>query len=334
MGTLTRPAVLRLWLATLLAVALPPGLVAQEVPFEPAPASECCLTLLVPVGARSTAMGGTNVAMRGTDAAFLNPAGLAGLQGSTFVVHHSDVGSAVEQIDAFSLVLTPFSVSVGVSYQLFDNGEITTKDNFNQPTGELAFRDHLVVASLATVLGAGVSIGGSYKLFQQRVDCTGQCGSAESVSTTSAVDVGLRVVPSWHPALSFGMAVVNAGPGLQVVEGEARDRFPGRLHLGVSYDLLAAVPATDMLALRVSGALRDELRHPTSPTVAVGLELDVQDAVFLRAGYAPGEGLGTGASVGVELRYDRFDIALSRSFLNSQLEGDTEPFQISFALNF
>jgi hypothetical protein len=278
-------------------------------------------------------MGGAITARRGVEAVFRNPAGLAGLEGSMFVVHHSDISDNT-QVDAFSLVLTPAGVTVGLSYQLFDNGEIRTTDITGQQTGELVLRDHLVVLSVAAPIVAGLSAGLGYRVFQQRIDCNGQCGGVESVALTNAVDAGIRYNPHLHPALELGVSVVNVGPGLQVVNAEQADPLPSRLHLGVAYDVLGAVALDERVALRVTTDVQDVLRDLGNPTVSVGMELDVQGAVFLRAGYAPGEGLGTGAAVGVELRYDRFDIAVSRSFVNSQLAADTEPFQVSFGLNF
>ena len=56
--------------------------------------------------------------------------------------------------------------------------------------------------------------------------------------------------------------------------------------------------------------------------------------VVLKCGLEDGHVRIAGAAVGLELRYDRFDIGVSRSFVNSALEGDSEPFQISLGLNF
>lgn len=328
----------RLLAAALILMAAPgpgatPAAAQEGGTLQPGEGPECCLLLLVPVGARSSSMGGSITARTGVEAVFRNPAGLAGLEGSIFVVHHSDV-SVNTQVDAFSLVVTPLGFSLGISYQLFDNGDIPTTDPFGQPTGELVLRDHLLIGSFATQLAPGFSAGVNYRLFQQRIDCNGQCGGEESVATTNAVDAGLRYRPTWHPAVELGLAVVNAGPGLQVVNAAQADPLPGRLHLGAAYDVLAGTGAGEQVALRLTGDLQDALRAPGAPTLSVGVELDVQQAVFLRAGWAPGEGLGTGAAVGVELRYDRFDVAVSRSFVNSQLGADTEPFQVSFGLNF
>ncbi|HUG41070.1 MAG TPA: PorV/PorQ family protein [Longimicrobiales bacterium] len=315
-----------------LALLVPAGADGQGEP-EPDRSQECCLLLLVPVGARASAVGGTLTARAGPDAVFLNPAGLAGLRTNTFVVHHSDMSLAA-QIDAFSLLITPFSSTLGISYQLFDKGEITTTDVTGQPIGELSLRDHLLVASFATTLVGGLSGGVSYKLFQQRIDCTGDCGGEESRGTTHAVDFGLRFTPSWHPALELGVALVNLGFPLQMVNAAQADAFPARLHLGVGYDVLALLRADSPLAARVLVDVRDSPREPGDFAPSFGLELDMQRIIFVRAGYAAGEGLGTGAAVGVELRYDRFDVAVARSFVNSSLEADTEPFQVSFGLNF
>jgi hypothetical protein len=66
---------------------------------------------------------------------------------------------------------------------------------------------------------------------------------------------------------------------------------------------------------------------------SAGLELDVQQLIFLRAGYTLGDGLASGAAIGVALRYDRFDIGVSRSFVNTGFE-EGEPFQITFGVHF
>lgn len=327
-----RSRIRRFWIP-LLALLVPGATLAQGEP-EPDRSQECCLLLLVPVGARASAIGGTLTARSGPDAVFRNPAGLAGLRSSMFVIHHSDMSLAA-QIDAFSFFLTPFSSTVGVSYQLFDKGDIKTTDASGQEIGELSLRDHLGVASFATALGRELSGGVSYKVFQQRIDCRGDCGGVESHGTTQAVDVGLRYTPGWLPELELGVAVVNLGFPLQMVNAAQSDAFPARFHLGLGYDVLGAVREDSVLALRVLLDLRDSLREPGRDLVpSYGLELDMQRIIFLRAGYAPGEGLGTGAAVGVELRYDRFDVALARSFVNSSLEADTEPFQVSFGLHF
>lgn len=330
--TLTAPLV-----AIILGAALvwgSPGTVAAQAGGEEEPeGGECCALLLLPVGARATALGGASTARSGPDAVFRNPAGLAGLSGSSFLVHHSDMSLGV-QVEAFSLILTPLSSTFGLSYQLFDKGEIATTDPGNQPTGELSVRDHLLVGSFATSLAHGLSAGVNYKLFQQRVDCTGSCGGEQHVATTHAFDVGMRFRGGPRGSLELGAALVNVGSRLQVENAGQADRLPARIQVGAAYNALSTLQPDSALALRVSVDLRDELHEPGGPRPSLGMELDVQQVVFLRAGYTPGEGLGTGAAVGVELRYERLDVAVARSFVNSSLEADTEPFQVSLGFNF
>jgi hypothetical protein len=293
---------------------------------------ECCPLLLVPVGARASAMGGSTTALPGPGAAFRNPAGLADVDGGRFVIHHLDNVSINTQVEAFSLLVSPLGMTLGFSYQLFDKGDHPTIDPSGIPTGELALRDHLFVASLGFPLASGLSGGISYRYFQERIDCTGQCAGEESRTAMRAVDVGVRYSPRWEPALNFGLALVNMGAGV-VGDGPGSNPLPSRLHIGVAYDLLERLDMEYDVALRLALDARDRLLDLGSPTLVFGLELDVQQAVFLRAGYVPGQGLGTGAAVGLELRYDRFDVAVSRSFVNSQLGADTDPFQVSFGLN-
>lgn len=290
---------------------------------------DCCLLLVVPVGARSSAMGGAITALMGPESVFRNPAGLVGVTGTSFVLHHSD--RSVVDINAFSLLFTPSFGAAGMSYQLFDKGTITTTDPTGQPTGELSFRDHLVAASLGAALGRSMGVGVSYKLFQERIDCRGACGGAARVTTFHAVDLGYRFAPQWHPALQLGVAAVNVPVSAAPAEGPGA--FPARLHVGVAYEVLQLFWSEDVVALRLGIDVQDELRNLGSVVPSAGLELDMQQVIFLRAGYTLGEGLASGAAIGVGLRYDRFDIGVARSFVNTGFE-EGEPFQITFGVQF
>jgi hypothetical protein len=290
---------------------------------------DCCLLLLVPVGARSSALGGAITAGVGGDQVFRNPAGLAGLDGSTFLVHHAD--RSVVDVNAFSVVLTPGPGAVGLSYQLFDYGTTLMTDETGQQTGEVTTRDHLLVTSFGAGIGGGMSVGASYRLFQERIDCRGACGGIERVTTYHAMDLGYRYAPRWQPGLQLGVALVNV-PLWYQNEGPVGG-FPTRIHVGAAFDVLSPLRRDDFLALRVAVDLQDELRQLGSVVPSAGLELDMQQLIFLRAGYTLGEGLASGAAIGVELRYDRFDIGVSRSFVNTAFEED-EPFQVTFGIRF
>jgi hypothetical protein len=315
-----------------LALALAVALLGASPPWRAPLAAqdqECCLLLLVPVGARASGLSGAVTARGGTDAMYRNPAGLAALEGSAFFLHHAD--RSLVDVNAFSLILTPVIGTVAVSYQLFDYGNSTMRDDSGQETGQLTFRDHLGMASYATTLGRSTAVGASYKLFQERVDCRGACGGMERVTTHHAVDLGYRYRPHWNPSMALGLSVVNLAVGTQ---GSGAEEFPARVHAGAAYDLLSGLPAGENMALWLALEIQDELRRPGTLTPSVGIELDVQETVFVRAGYTPGRGVASGAAVGLGLRYERWAIGISRAFINSQGLEDEEPFQISFGIHF
>ncbi len=318
--------------AALLAVGAAP-LLGQTDPTDSSGTGECCLVLLIPVGARSVALGGALTARGTPDAVFRNPAGLAAVTEDAFLVHHSEQEFA-STADAFTLLLTPGGIgTLGISYELFDHGDIETRDANNQATGLLVLRSHLLVVSFATRLGGGLSAGLNYKLFHDRIDCSGACLGLEVAGTTHGADAGIRYQPSWLEALELGASLVNAGFGLQVVNAEEADPLPTRVHLGAAYQVLHGLPTSDALALWLSAELTDEWREPGDPTPSFGAELGVGEVVYLRAGYVPGEGLGKGGAVGLGVRYQSLTLGLGKPF-TSTLDPEAEPFQVTFGVAF
>ncbi len=296
------------------------------------PASECCLPLLLPVGARSIALGRALTATASPDAVFSNPAGLAGLDGGHLMVHHTDVAA---QGNAFSLLLTPQDVgTIGVSYALVDFGEIEHTDDRGQTIGAITLRHHVLVASYATWLGRAFAAGFNYKLYQFRIGCRGTCGGEQVTATTHAVDIGVRLHPERYPSLQFGAAVVNVGFPLQVINAQQADPLPIRGRIGAAYELLHHLRPQEGLGLWWSLDLVDEWYEPGAPRLSTGLELAVGEAIFLRTGFVPGDGVGTGAAIGIGVHYDRFTVSVARSFASSPLEAVEEPMQFSFGLRF
>lgn len=296
--------------------------------------NECCLVLLIPVGARSVALGGTLTARATPESVFRNPAGLAGLQQNGFFVHHAEQ-EFQSTADAFSLLLTLGRAGVlGLSYELFDHGEIETTDSNNQTTGVLAWRDHLGLLSFGVKVAAGFSAGVSYKLFHSRIDCSGACEGLQVASTTNGLDFGVRYQPPLFKALELGASVLNAPLGVGVKEGGARDPLPTRIHVGATYEALHQFQAGDAISLWLSGEITETWRSPHSPHPAFGAELGVQNIVFLRAGYVTGKGLGTGGAVGLGLHYESVTLSLGKPFANTSLAPDTQPYQVSFGVRF
>lgn len=298
------------------------------------PSNACCLTLLLPVGARAAGLGEALTATSAPDAVFYNPAGLAELEDNVFVLHH--VANAIQQVDAFSLVIQPFGLATfALSYELVDYGDEEATDVDGIVIGRITLRDHIVVASFATGIVSGVSAGLNYKLYNARWTCSGGCDGTDFIAWTHGLDVGVQYAPTWLPSFRVGAALLNAGFPLQVVNRRQSDPMPTRLHVGVQYNVLRHFDQVGPYELRLLvDAEDDDWKTPTSPTASAGMELAVADALFLRAGYGGGEGAEAGPSVGVGIVYDQFDVAVAKRF--GGLEGSTgeEPLHLSLGVRF
>lgn len=296
------------------------------------PATECCLVLLIPVGAQSVALGRATTSATTPDAVFGNPAGVAGLEGSHFVVHHS---SMITQASAFSLLFTPSGVgTVGLSYELVDEEEIEQTDEQGRTIGAVTLRHHVLVGTFGTTLASWLSAGINYKFYQMRIGCRGTCEDLQIAATTHAVDVGIRIHPERIPGLRLGATASNMGFPLQVINAKQADPLPVRLRLGMAYEVLRHLQPVEDIELWWAVEVIENWNDRGAPTASVGVELAARDAVFLRAGYVPGEGLGTGAAIGIGVHYDRITVSVSRSFASSLLETAEDPVQFSLGLRF
>lgn len=314
---------------------------AQAVPAraqglgEPAPAPECCLSLLLPLGGRALALGNALSARTSPDAVYLNPAGLAGLRGSQF---------AVQRASSFAGDLTGLSVffvapavgTLGLSYRLLDQGTQEIRDENDMLLGEFTVREHALLASFATELVAGLSAGVNYKLYHLAPGCSGGiCGQEDGSGTTHGIDLGVRFAPRRLPALRVGASVLNLGFRLQVINQQQADRFPTRLRVGAAYDLLAHVPVDSALALWASVEVARTLgADPPRTLPAFGLELSFRDAAFVRAGHVSGTGDEGWTALGIGLKYDRFSVAVAMPFGQGVLDSGEDPFHITFGVAF
>ena len=309
-------------------LSIPAGL-ATELQ---ASSGECCLMLLFPIGARRTAMGEAVTSVASPDAVFYNPAGLAEVDDSHFVLHH--VATNTLQVDAFTLLFSPGNLATfGVSYELADFGDQDVTQS-EIPIGRITFREHILIASFATTIAAGVSAGLNYKYFNQRLACSGQCeGVLEVSAVTHGLDLGMQYRPAWLAPFRFGAALLNLGFPLQVVNSEQADPMPTRLRLGASYDVMRHMdPAGPYRLWLLVEAEEENWERPTSPTTSIGVELSAGDILFLRAGYGGGEGISSGPAVGVGIVYSSFNVAVAKRVSSSGLGDD--PFQLTLDIGF
>ncbi|GMV08238.1 MAG: hypothetical protein AMXMBFR53_45130 [Gemmatimonadota bacterium] len=320
--------------AALLAVSVAQPAAAQD---DPSPsATEGALFLLLPVGAQGVSLGRAMTAMRGPEAAFWNPAGLADVRNSRAVLFRGDhaVGSAT----AVSVVAArPGVGTVAASYFLLDIGDQDLTDGDGNVLGTVSVRNHLGIVSAAARFLSRLDAGVNLKLVQFRLSCRGICPDAGTTATTYAVDAGIQFAPHEDLPLRFGAMVAHVGPRLQVLNAEQADPLPARVRVAAAYDVLSTVLERDDVRGWLAVEVQDRLRNPGSVSVFLGSELaaGVDDALYLRTGYVVGDlDQEDGARVGLGLRWERFDLAIAKSLAVSTLTGETEPVHVTLSIGF
>lgn len=327
-----KPAARRL-LAAAWILGAAPGLSAQGSEHS---STEGALFLLLPVGAQAVSLGRAMTAMESPEAAFWNPAGLAGVTQSQSVLFRGD--HAVGTATALSLLASRAGLgTLGASYLLLDVGDQDLTDVDGNILGTVSVRNHLGILSGGAHLTRHVAAGLSFKVIQFRLSCRGLCPDAGTTATTYAMDAGLQLHPTDRLPLRLGAMVAHVGPRLQVLNAEQADPLPARVRLAAAYDVLSRFSDDGQVRGWLSVELQDRLRDPGSVSLFVGsqLEAGTHDALYLRAGYVVGDlDQEDGARVGLGLRYERFDLAIAKSLAVSTLTGETEPVHVTFSIVF
>jgi hypothetical protein len=321
--------------AALLAAGDPARAAAQQL----SPGVEGAAFLLLPVGARATALGQAATADGGTsEAMFWNPAGLSSLTRGEFAIHHYDAffGSG----DAVAIVVPSSRLGTfGLAAYLVDYGDlaVTRRELGPEPVGQISPRNLALMASYATDVAGGVALGLTYKLVQFRVDCTGDCTDVPTATgTTHAVDIGVRFGSSARGGpVMVGIALKNLGFKLQVNNRAQADPLPTRIAVGVSARLVRPATGVEGLDARVLADVQGAVGEGSlEPVTTVGIESGVGSMLRLRGGYAFLNSAAKGPSLGVGVQFGSVAFDLARVFFVNQEVGDTEPVHISFRVLF
>jgi hypothetical protein len=295
--------------------------------------------LLLPVGARATALGQAATADGGTtEAIFWNPAGLADLPKSEFAVHHFNAffGNGDAAVLAFHGARLG---TIALSAYIIDYGDLdlTPREGGGPPIGRITPRNVSLSLSYGTPLGGGVDVGVTYKLVQFRVDCSGDCTDVPpTAATTHAADIGLRYTFAAVP-LSVGVGLRNVGFNLQVENSAQADPLPTRLAVGIAYAVLrpAAGHEGERIDVRVLADLQSAVGHGAlAPMTLLGVESGVGDLIRVRGGYAFLDSDAKGPSLGLGLKMGAVSIDLARIFFANDNLGEKEPFHVSFRAVF
>ncbi|MCH7563456.1 MAG: PorV/PorQ family protein [Gemmatimonadetes bacterium] len=323
-------------LALSLALTLAPSsLMGQDGPTD-LPVPEGALFLLLPVGAQGISLGRAMTAVPGSESAFWNPAGLAGIVESRLMVFRGNhlVGEATAVSTLFSH--QPLGV-FGISYQLLDVGDQDLTDSEGNVLGTINVRSHIGVASVATQLTDWLDVGVNFKVVQFNLGCRGQCPDVGVRSAGWAVDAGIQARPISGVPLRLGAMFAHLGPDFQVENADQADPLPSRIRVSVGYEVMRYFVESPDLTLWVNLEVEDRWRDPgDAPSYYVGAEFMAGqgDILFVRAGFQEGEiAQSDGFAVGVGLRYQRFEMGLAKNLAGS-ITGESEPVFVSFGLNF
>jgi hypothetical protein len=300
-------------------------------------AGEAAIFLVLPVGAKGVGVARAMTALGGPESVWWNPAGLVDTDGSRIQVTRSDDLSG-EGTSLSTLFTGSGPAVLGASYLLLDVGEIPLTVGDGNPVGRVNFRYHTGLVSGATRFGADVALGANFKVIHSRLACRGQCPVGGDVSgTTWAVDLGAQWSSVAGLPLTLGGAVVNWGPRLQIENEAQADPLPTRARIAAAYDVIRHWVDNPDIHARVALELEDRWRDAGSPATYLGTELSAgtNPSIALRAGYAWGAELQVdGAGVGIGVRYDSFDLGISRSLASTELSAGSEPVNITFAFIF
>ncbi len=270
------------------------------------------LEMLLPIGARGTALGGSFIsAIKGVDAIYWNPAGVAAspynaeLMGSHFN-YIADIN-----VEYFAVTAKMGDVGhFGISIKTLDFGDIpVTTELATEGTGEV-FSPTFVTLGLtfSRQMTDRIFFGTNLKLISESI-------TAQSASGV-AFDFGLQY-STGPEGIKIGIALKNLGPNMtfdgsdtetrvQIAGTEPGSRvrnlrtplasfeLPTTLELGISYDL--AIGASNKLT--VAGNFMNN--NFGLDQYGVGGEFNYNDYIFLRAGYALGYDSDAGSFVSSE----------------------------------
>ncbi len=326
----------RAWRLLLLPVVL--GLAsataaAQEVD-DDGETREGALFLLLPVGAQGVGLGRAMTALQSEEGAFWNPAGIAEESDRRALVYRGDQLSGTATAASF---LFPWKRvgTFGLSYLLLDVGDQDVTDGFGNSLGSISVRNHLAIASFAASLPWGIHVGANLKLVQFRIGCRGQCQDLETTSSAYGVDVGVQAQPFSTLPLRFGWMLAHAGTEFGTSDEEQSLPLPTRIRFALAYQVLHRVVEYGAMDLWATLEAEDRARDPGAPSMYAGLNFSAADLIFVRAGYVGGELDQTdGATVGLGLRVDRFDLNIAWSLTRSMVTGMSQPVHVALGVTF
>ena len=308
--------------------------------------------LLIPVGARGIALGGSTIAnSTGIEALFWNPANIARVEGysTNVLVSHMDhiadigieYGAVSTSIEAFGTIAFSIkSLSIG-------DVPVTTVEN-PDGTGALFSPQYITYGlTYARMLSDRISVGVTANLVSEKLYTVDATGYAFNIGVSYS---GFANVSGLNIALvmkNIGPQMKYDGSGLLVnanVDGFNRTgqpykieassfELPSTLELGLSYQPVL----DDQNSLQISGVFTNNNFY--GDEVKGGLEYGYNDLFFIRAGYSLAPELDSdfntfGINAGAGLKYDigGANLSVDYAYRANQYEGlgDNHVFSVGF----
>jgi hypothetical protein len=252
--------------------------------------------LLIPVGARSTAMGGSSMVFAtGAEAIYWNPAGLGRMTNSVDVML-----SSMNYIADIGIIYGAVGVkagdfgTLGFSIKSVNFGSIpVTTTQFPDGTGEQYSPVFITMgATYSKALTDRIAIGVTANLVSERI--------LELSASTVALNFGIQYQNLGLQGLNLGIAVKNIGPGLQfngsnllytanattglrgtqqyAIQAAAAD-LPSSIEIGIGY----ARKFDEKNGLSIGGVFRNN--NYQDDEYNLGAEYEFNDLLFIRGGY-------------------------------------------------
>lgn len=252
--------------------------------------------LRIPVGARSTAMSGSNLGVvSGVEAMFWNPGGLAQMEGSQAEFGSFSYWAGIEMMQFSVAHSFEGKGTVGIAARVLNLGDLyVTTEDMPEGTGEVTQpKFSTVTFSWAKKMTDRVSLGTNLNLLSEKIKDMSAKGYA--------LDFGVQVATPMD-GLAFGVVLKNFGPDMSYDGYGGERRFigeesepgsdhsvakpiyqqfelPSSFQFGVSYAALE----TPLNYLGFHGTYQSN--HHSSDEYRFGAEYAFRNQIFARAGY-------------------------------------------------
>lgn len=271
--------------------------------------------LLIGTGARAAGMGGAFTAVSvGAEAAWWNPAGMAGIDRNEIVLSHFMLFQDISLEHGTFAFAASDNSTVAASITYLSYGTIQGYNGLGESTGELSAYDMAAALSFGYSVNDRLSLGITGKYVMQNLD--------DVTGSGLAADLGVRYRLE---KFTIAGAVCNIGSGVKYEDLSEDLPFSTRF-------AVAATPFGD----RVMTSIELENRRYSSPELKSGLELNHNQEYFLRAGYhfslnSDRQTSSSGLSMGAGIRLSSIDIDYAFTFKDKYSNQDIHRFSMSFA---